>query len=87
MLLVEQSLVAGRILNLVEHSMQPMTKPNSNTFCVPLLEDAHLSHRVLPEAVLKESLSIRRIDGNQLFDIILRKPSFPQTLRIGSDCL
>ena len=30
MLLVEQSLVAGRILNLVEHSMQPMTKPNSN---------------------------------------------------------
>ena len=30
MLLVEQGLVAGRILGLVEHSMQPMTKPNSN---------------------------------------------------------
>ena len=31
MLLVGQSLVAGRTINLVEHSMQPMTKPNSNT--------------------------------------------------------
>ena len=32
MLLVEQSLVAGRRIIPVEHSMQPMTKPNSNTY-------------------------------------------------------
>ena len=32
MLLVEQSLVAVRTNDLVEHSMQPMTKPNSNKF-------------------------------------------------------
>ena len=35
MLLVEQSLVAGRTINLVEHSIQPMTKPNSNTHTLP----------------------------------------------------
>ena len=48
MLLVEQSLVAGRTINLVEHSIQPMTKPNSNNerqilgFC----SSARLSVRV-----------------------------------------
>ena len=39
MLLVEQSLVAGRTIILVQHSMQPMTKANSNRcgqrYCVP----------------------------------------------------